>query len=273
MAEEETEVETTQPEVDPYEDLRRQFAESEKQRQEERRARLAAEQEVQRFSQERLDGQEAVLTSAMTARQSELESAKRDLALALEKQDWSACASAQEKLSRAAAQLERLGEGQYALKEQRKAAPKLPTPAEPGGERQANVTAKTQQWLDAHPEVLNNPKVQAKAVASHYAAIAEGYTADSDEYFEFVDRNMGYGQASQKTSSSSGQRRPVASAPSRNAGGASDGRKEPLPRLTAEQKEAAEACGVSEEAYAKNLQAIKDRRTNHSFAADRGWGR
>lgn len=51
----------------------------------------------------------------------------------------------------------------------------------------AGYTPRTQAWIKNNPEFLSDPKYQSKAMGAHHIAIGEGYTPDTDAYFEYIE--------------------------------------------------------------------------------------
>ncbi|HKD58317.1 MAG TPA: hypothetical protein VKD45_12455 [Hyphomicrobiaceae bacterium] len=70
-----------------------------------------------------------------------------------------------------------------------------------------NMTPKTRAWLEAHPDVLDDPVRGHQASYVHQLAISKGLQPDTDEYFRFAEREMGYEKS-------------ASARPAREAGGA-----------------------------------------------------
>lgn len=57
----------------------------------------------------------------------------------------------------------------------------------------AKLSPESQEWVRKHQsDIFSSPNRQEKAQASHHMAVADGFTPDSKEYFEALDRYMGY---------------------------------------------------------------------------------
>jgi len=56
-------------------------------------------------------------------------------------------------------------------------------------------TARTQAWIDEHPEYLTDRKFQLKCQAADADAQAEGIQRDTDEYFQHVNKFLGLTKA------------------------------------------------------------------------------
>jgi len=55
-----------------------------------------------------------------------------------------------------------------------------------------NIPNTAKQYLREHPELLTNPRLNAKIQALHYDILEEGHAAFSPEYFESMDGHLGY---------------------------------------------------------------------------------
>lgn len=56
-------------------------------------------------------------------------------------------------------------------------------------------TPKALGWIDKHPEFKTNKDFNAKAIRAHHAAVGEGIAEDSDAYFDFLDKRLGFAEA------------------------------------------------------------------------------
>ena len=66
-----------------------------------------------------------------------------------------------------------------------------PTEDELIEERLSQMPERTADWLREHPEYLTDHKKQARASAAHFKAVAEDLQPDTDEYFEFIETELG----------------------------------------------------------------------------------
>ena len=55
----------------------------------------------------------------------------------------------------------------------------------------ARLPEPAREWCRAHPEFVTDPRLNAKAQAAHFDAIAEGAEEFSPEYFDKVERKLG----------------------------------------------------------------------------------
>ncbi len=55
----------------------------------------------------------------------------------------------------------------------------------------SRFTDRTAAWMREHKDWVTDPKKNAKVTGAHNFAIAEGFTPDTDEYFEYVEKMIG----------------------------------------------------------------------------------
>lgn len=55
-----------------------------------------------------------------------------------------------------------------------------------------DFTPKALSWIDKHPEFKTDKAFNEKAIRAHYAARGEGIAEDTDEYFAFLDKRLGF---------------------------------------------------------------------------------
>ena len=58
-------------------------------------------------------------------------------------------------------------------------------------ERLSQMAPRTADWLREHPEYLTDQKKQNRASAAHFKAVSEDLQPDTDEYFEFIETELG----------------------------------------------------------------------------------
>lgn len=251
----------------------------------ERRADMAQHQ-ARRSEVEVQDSNLQIVVSAIEAVKRENAMAKHKLAEAMRSQDFDAAAEMQEIISINASKLTQLENGRVALEARVEAAKRRPreqqpqqgeqprrdAPQDPVEHFASQLSPKSAAWIRSHPECVLDGKKNLKMLGIHNIAIADGLAPDSDEYFDFIETQLGYkrpqavpraeedGDGDDPTSQAAKpvQRRPPppAAPPSR---GSSNGNRM---TLTAAQREAAQISGLTEEEYAKNLQSDRKRRSN-----------
>jgi hypothetical protein len=189
-------------------------------------------------------------------------------------QDFDRAAEIQDAMSLNNAKLLQLENGRVALEQRVHEARNAPrvAPAQNSDPVEAvasQLSPRSAAWIRAHPEAVKNQKTYTKMIGLHNVAIADGLAPDTDEYFEYIETQLGYKKPArqqdveqdedpQAQAAKPVDRRqaPPAAPPSR---GSSNGSRV---TLSAAQREAASITGLTEEEYARNLVAEKKRRTN-----------
>ncbi len=212
------------------------------------------------------------ITSAMAAASTASEAAKKDIASAHANGDAEGLADAYQRLARSEADLSRLSDGKeaaeqeiqqekqraqqaaIAMKQRQDAAANDPL-------ARANIPETAKTWLRQHPEFLSDQRKNAKLQALHYDVVDEGYAAYSPEYFDSLERHLGLKAASEAEHTDEDEdvpKKPNVSAPvSRQTPGGTPP-KSSVRTLTRAQREAAQAAGITEVEYAKQLDVLKD---------------
>ena len=181
------------PEDDGIEVIRAQVKEYETKLEAERAEKEAARQRAEaaerevayaktKVSESELD----VLSSAMSVAEVERENAKRELKDAMERGDFDGVVSANEKLSLAVSNLEKLKEGKIALERSKTEAPS----SDPVENYISRFSPRSQEFLRKNLDYVKDPAKNKRLIAAHYEAEAEGYTPDTDAYFQFVDSKL-----------------------------------------------------------------------------------
>lgn len=235
----------------------------------EKRARYA-ESNASKASQEVQDSNLQLIASAIESVNRSTQMMKRDYAAAMAAGNFEHAAEIQSHMSINAAKLLQLENGRAAL-EQRIANPatKAPeAPMDPVEEVASQLSPRSAAWVRAHPECVRDRKLYMKMIGAHNFAIADGYVADTDEYFAEIERQMGMRKqptavSQQETEEPSSmaakpmaKKAPPPAAPSsRTASNGSGGRN--TVTLNAAEREMASIMGMTPEEYAKNKVALK----------------
>lgn len=144
-----------------------------------------------------------------------------------------------------------------------------------------DLKPKSEAWVRAHPEYALDPDMTMRMIGAHNIAISKGLESESDGYFKFVERylemaakdNVGTtngdaagGKGADVIVSDAGKtvqarqsgtaERDVQPSPAPASRGSANTR---TVRLTPEQQDAAKISGLTNEEYARNLLAEKDR--------------
>ncbi|NBX50886.1 hypothetical protein EBT25_13390 [bacterium] len=252
------------PDVDSsIEELRKQI-------EDERRARLAAENKIAHLTAIAGQAQEEVNKSHYQIVTNAIESAKRDTellkteyAMALERGDYAKASDIQIAISQHANRLSNLETGKIAMeeKQQQQKVPVQPTTySDPVEQMASGMSEKSAAWLRAHPEYARNPVLTQQMVAAHNFVIANGYSADTPEYFGRIEKLLEISSEAPETSSGASEapvRRPSPAAAPVSRSGTGNGTRPNVVRLSSDEREMAQMMGMSPEEYARNKLALK----------------
>jgi hypothetical protein len=222
---------------DAVNELKAQFAQLETRANQDREARDAAEQRARQHAQEAERARQEVesvrtesagsqldaVTAGISTAETEATAAEAAYARAMEDGNFAEAAKAQRRMARAEADLGRLNEAKADI-EIRKAQPR-PEPQIPDDPFEAYVAGRTEptaKWLRNHRDWVVDPRKNAKLTSAHWAAVAEGLSADTDRYFEFVEIAIGERKGADEKTAPKKSSPPVAPV-SRGGNGASIG--------------------------------------------------
>lgn len=163
---------------------------------------LEARRETSKAKEDVVDGQYHTIVAAIQAANTEAEAAVAEQEAALIAGDLKKASEAQRKIARAEARLVHFEDGKAALEyrmEAAKEAAKNPPPqpqsnVDPVEAQLARYTPRTQDWIREHTEVLTDTKLNRRAMAAHLDAEADGYVPDTDAYFQYLDKRLGYAE-------------------------------------------------------------------------------
>lgn len=235
----------------------------------EKRARMA-ENTASRASLEVQDSNLQLIVSAIDSVNRTNTMLKRDYAAAMQAGNFEAAAEIQSHMSINGAKLLQLENGKAALSEKLKNPPQQQqqAPVDPVEAIASQLSPRSAAWVRAHPECVNDKRLYMKMIGAHNIAVADGYVADTDEYFSEIERQLGYRkhqttvQADDDEEPTSMAAKPMArkapppAAPSSRAASNGSGGKNAV-TLTREEREMAGIMGMTPEEYAKNKVALK----------------
>lgn len=231
---------------DPIESLKGQFANmtqrataAEMALQQETRKRTDTERELQTTKTAVADGELSTVLSGIQAAESDAASAEKDYIAAAEAGDFPAQARAQRKMASAEARKLTLEQAKGDLEDQKTRQPvqRTETRQEPRQAQQDPVEAaasamapRAASWVRAHPECITDKSKNAKMMATHYAALADGLEEGGNDYFARLDAMVAGAvtkvepKTEPKPSQQGDGRRPISAAASgANAGGGMNG--------------------------------------------------
>ena len=129
----------------------------------------------------------------------------------------------------------------------------------------SQLSPRSADWIRQNPQCVTDPRLMQKMIAAHNLAVADGYRADSDDYFKFVEKTIGlrkkeardndYEEDTPLSSASkpSSRQAPPPAAPANNGGT----HRPNVVRLTKAEAETARMFGMTEQEYAKNKIALQ----------------
>ena len=234
----------------------------------ERRAR-EMHQHANRANMEVQDTNLQLIHSAMDNVKRNSEILKQHYAAALQAGAFDKAAEIQEHMAINSAKLLQLENGRSALQAKLESQQSQPEPmtADPVEQVASQLSPRSAAWVRNHPQCITDKRLYQKMVGAHNIAVADGYSPDTDEYFEFIENQMGFRRGGRTTevevdeplsaASSPAQKRGAPPpAPSSRAASGTNGSKNVV-RLSSEEREIAQMMGMSPEEYGRNKLALK----------------
>lgn len=201
-------VDLTEDERAAFDKIKQQLAD------EQRRATDASERARQleeanrRYQQEAHQGQVSMrqaqigmVERAIEANAATIENLKREYRDAMQAGDYDKVADVQAQLAEAGAHKVQLANSKAHLE-------RMPEPAQPQQQAQSGdpfeaalqrYTPRTQAWIRQHPDVLKDDRLMKRAMGLHSLAESEGFIPDTDAYFDYMERNLGFKQDQQQS--------------------------------------------------------------------------
>jgi len=238
----------------------------------ERKARIEAEnraheasQEVRRANNTVEDTNLQLVTNAISLVKRDADIYKANYRAAMENNDYDAAADAQEGMSNMSARLLQLENGKSALEAKPREAIEQPR-RDPVEAFASQLSPRSATWVRNNPQCVTDPRLNQKMIAAHSLAMADGYEADSDDYFNFVETTLGMRKRAEaapeeevmSTAASSTQRRSSPPAAPVSRSNNTSGTRPEVVRLTALQREHAQVSNMSNEEYAKQVLKIRN---------------
>jgi hypothetical protein len=196
--------EREKPEEDPIAVLKREVeatrnekAEAEKRWAEERQRSQELERQTVNLSTDRLSQDKLLIEQAYTAAEAKGANAKAAYAAAMGEMRWEDAAEAQRAMIQVEHEKQRYFDAYQTIEQRQKEPPRQVTPRQEDDfdARVASIPdANTRQWAKDHKGDLLDQKRLKLAYAADNLAQARGYTPGSDDYLDFLDEQMGYGE-------------------------------------------------------------------------------
>jgi hypothetical protein len=255
-------------------------AAAERQAEEEKKLRLAAESRafeaektVQRAGSDVDEAQLQLVTTALDQAKQQADVLKANYRAAMAAADYDKAADIQEAMAELQARKLQIETGKTALEqhiERKKTAPP-PQHSDPVEQFARSLTPRAGDWVRKHPECVTDKSVYDMMIAAHHRALRLGHQVDSDGYFGFVEKALGYDSAPVSTTTvqrdddasplsdaaapAVERQRPPAAPVTRS--GTANGQRSNVVRLTPEQREIAENLGMDPAEYWRNYQTLK----------------
>jgi hypothetical protein len=256
-------VEAPQEEEPAYiTELKRQLAE-------EKAARIKAEQQAHQANRETHKARSEVDETNLQLVVNAIDTVNRDLELlgqahtyALQSGDFDRATKIQREMSANEAKLLQLNNGKEAMEN----APRQPepqmAPADPVEAFAAQLSPRSAEWVRKHPEFVRDQRLNAKMIAAHNLAVADGIPTDTDEYFAAIEETLKVTPKPVQTEtddqfSAKVVRRRDAAPAAAPANRGNQSASSNVVRLTAAEREMADMMGMKPEDYAKHKVALK----------------
>ncbi len=183
---------------------------------------------------------------------------------ALANQDFDRAAEVNDEMTSAAARLAQLESAKVQMTNRPKQQQMQPVSSDPVEAMASQLTPRSAAWVRSHPEYARNDRLRDKMIAAHNLAVADGFVADTDDYFHEVEAALKIAKPSHETDDATsenrdrptGRRSSPAAAPVSRSGGA-PGSNPRVVRLTADEIEIAEMSKMTPEEYARAKMALK----------------
>ena len=128
----------------------------------------------------------------------------------------------------------------------------------------SQLTPRSAEWIRAHPEAVHDPIMNRKLRRAHEDAIDDGLTADSDDYFAYVENRLNVRKPMQQqeaalseaSTSTSGRRAAAPPAAPVSRSGTGTGGRPNVVTLSREEQQYAHDMKMTPKEYAENKMAL-----------------
>jgi hypothetical protein len=235
----------------------------------EKAGRQAAEQKLHQAAREIHHARGEVEETNLQLVVNAIDTVNRDIELlsqahtyALQSGDFDRATKIQREMSANEAKLLQLNNGREAMESApRPPEPQLP-PVDTVEDFASRLSPRSADWVRKHPEFVRDPRLNAKMIAAHNLAVADGIPTDTDDYFASIEETLKIGSRNVQTDTDDQHaakvvRRRDAAPAAAPANRGNQSASSNVVRLSAAQREMAEMMGMKPEEYAKNMVALK----------------
>lgn len=233
--------------------------ERERRKDAERQAQLAS-YEAQKASYQVEDSNLTLVTNAIETLKRDNEYLKAAYKESMSVGDFDKAAEIQEAMSGNSAKLLQLENGKNVMESRPKQMPQAPV--DPVEAMASQLSPRSAKWIRKNPQFATDPRLTQKMIAAHNLAVADGYQADSDDYFNYVEDILRVKQmtrqeddddedsALSEASMPKSRRSPPVAAPVSRSSSA-PGQRPNVVRLTSEEREIAKFNRMTDQEYAR----------------------
>ena len=265
-----------EPEVG-LEKLKKQLEDEKTARQAAQARARTAEQEAQAAraaeaaaKTESADNRLHLVTTAIASVTQSIDMAESEYAKALADGDHTRAAKINREMVVNGAKLEGLERAKQNLEQAPKVQPKA-VKTDPVEKFASQLSARSADWIRAHPDFAKDPRLNRKMIRAHEDAIDDGITPDTDAYFEAIETKLNLrtpdisrvDDADTAPQKATGGRSTAPAAAPVSRSGSGNGSKPRSIRLTPEMREAAKASGMTDQEYAIEYQKLRDEGVIH----------
>jgi len=265
-SEDESKVEKTDDGSKPSISVQDGIEELRAQLEKERNARFEAEKKARDASEKAQKAAEEAQDTNIQLIDTAIETLKRDNMFLrqaameqFESGNYDKATEFQEKAFANTLKLRDLENGKSAL-EQRPKVQEVEVSKDPVEAFATRLSPRSADWVRKNPQCVTDPRMYQKMIAAHNMALADGYQADTDDYFGYVEDMLKIGRKpEEKEAPAATQRRsaPPAAPVTRSAG--SNSPKDEVVRLSKDERDMAAMMGMTVKEYALHkLQLIKE---------------
>lgn len=232
----------------------------------ERSGRIEAERQARRATEAAVEAKNEVQDTNLHLVKNAIDTVKRNNDIlkynyseAMAVGDYTKAAEIQESMSMNTSKLMELERGRSHMESAPKyEVPQQQRPSDPVEALASQLSPRSADWVRRNPQCVTDPRMYQKMVAAHNLAMADGYQADSDDYFGFVEdtlrisKRVDIGDDDPMSASAKvTQRRSPPAAPVSRSG-TGTGSRPNVVRLTKAEAETAKDLGMTEQDYARN---------------------